>query len=72
MKYLVLKGTVIGGSATQAGDVVEVPESEVKALLAMKRIAEVAEKPTATTNRAVGLDDDTKPKKRGRPKKKAD
>lgn len=72
MKYLVLKGTVIGGSASQAGDVVEVPESEVKALLAMKRIAEVAEKPAATTNRAVGLDDDTKPKKRGRPKKKAD
>jgi hypothetical protein len=72
MKYLVLKGTVIGGAAVKAGDVVEVPESEVSALIGINRIAPVAEKATKTVDRAVGLDEETKPKRRTRAKKKAD
>ncbi|MCH1579338.1 MAG: hypothetical protein L7S55_01425 [Luminiphilus sp.] len=72
MKYLVLKGTVIDGASVKAGDVVEVPENEVKSLLGINRIAPVAEKKAETVNRSVGLDEETKPKRRTRAKKKAE
>jgi len=72
MKYLVLKGTVINGCVARAGDVVEVPESEVKGLISINRISPVVEKKAETVDRAVGLDEETKPKRRGRPKKKAE
>lgn len=72
MKYLVLKGTVINGCVAKAGDVVEVPDSEVKGLISINRISPVAEKKAETVDRAVGLDEETKPKRRGRPKKKAE
>ena len=60
MKYLVLKGTVINGCAAKAGDVVEVPGSEVKGLLGINRIAPVVEKKAETVDRAVGLTEETK------------
>lgn len=72
MKYLVLKGTVINGCVAKAGDVVEVPDSEVKGLISINRISPVVEKKAETVDRAVGLDEETKPKRRGRPKKKAE
>ena len=72
MKYLVLKGTVINGESAKAGDVVEVPENEVKSLLGINRISPVAEKKAETVDRSVGLDEETKPKRRTRAKKKAE
>lgn len=72
MKYLVLKGTVINGCVAKAGDVVEVPDSEVKGLISINRISPVVEKKAESVDRAVGLDEETKPKRRGRPKKKAE
>ena len=72
MKYLVLKGTVIGGVAAKAGDVVEVPEDEVRGLMGINRIAQVAEKKVEVVDRAVGLDEDTKPKRRTRAETKAE
>lgn len=72
MKYLVLKNTVVDGSAVRAGDVIEVPKGEVNFLVGIKRVEPVTEKTVETIDRAVGLDEDDKPKKRGRPRKKAD
>lgn len=72
MKYLVLKGTVINGCVAKAGDVVEVPDSEVKGLISINRISPVVEKKAETVDRAVGLDEETKPKRRTRAKKKAE
>ncbi len=71
MKYVVLKGTVIGGKQVRAGDVVDVPDSEVSGLISTGRIDAVKAKETKTVDRAVGLEEETKPKKRTR-KKKAD
>lgn len=72
MKYLVLKNTVVNSVAVRAGDVIEVPESEVNFLIGIKRIEPVTEKIVETVDRSVGLDEADKPKKRGRPRKKAD
>ena len=72
MKYLVLKGTVINGCVARAGDVVEVPESEVKGLISINRISPVVESKAETVDRAVGLDEETKPKRRTRAKKRAE
>ncbi len=70
MPYLVLKGCVIDGKKTSAGDVVDsIGVDEKNALLAMQRIEEVAAKaPPVETNRSVGLDksDTPAPKRRGR------
>ena len=72
MKYLVLKNTVVGGSTVKAGDVIDVPKDEVSFLVGSKRVEPVTEKAVETVDRAVGLDEADKPKKRGRPRKKAD
>lgn len=71
MKYVVLKGTVIGGKQVRVGDVVDVPDSEVSGLISTGRIDAVKDKQTKTVDRAVGLEEETKPKTRTR-KKKAD
>ena len=68
MNYLVLKGTVIGGKQVRAGDVVDVSGVEAKELLAIGRIAEVTKSETKVEDRAIGLTEDTKPKRRTRKK----
>jgi len=68
MSYLVLKGTVIGGKQVRAGDVVDVSGVEAKELLAIGRIAEVTKSETKVEDRAIGLTEDTKPKRRTRKK----
>jgi len=68
MKYLVLTGTVINKKSSKAGDVVEVPDDEVKLLKAMGRIAEYVEKKIESQDRSIGLSDETKPKRRTRKK----
>jgi hypothetical protein len=66
MSYLVLKGTVIGGKQVRAGDVVEVDVVEAKELVGIGRITKVDSKPVETVDRAVGLQEETKPKRRTR------
>jgi hypothetical protein len=68
MSYLVLKGTVIGGKQVRAGDVVEVDAVEAKELVGIGRITKVDSKPVETVDRAVGLQEETKPKRRTRRK----
>jgi hypothetical protein len=66
MSYLVLKGTVIGGKQVRAGDVVEVDAVEAKELVGIGRITKVDSKPVETVDRAIGLEEETKPKRRTR------
>ena len=70
MAYLVLKGCVINGQKTSAGDVVDsIGVDEKNTLLAMQRIEEVTVKAAPVeTNRSVGLDesDTPTPKRRAR------
>jgi len=68
MSYLVLKGTVIGGKQVRAGDVVDVSGVEARELLAIGRIAEFTKSETKVEDRAIGLTEDTKPKRRTRKK----
>jgi hypothetical protein len=68
MSYLVLKGTVIGGKQVRAGDVVEVDAVEAKELVGIGRITKVDSNPVETVDRAVGLSEDSKPKRRTRRK----
>lgn len=69
MKYVVLKNTVIGGKIVRAGDVVDCPANEVNDLLAIGRIAKAENSAVKTVDRAIGLDEETKPKRRTRKKK---
>ena len=66
MSYLVLKGTVIGGKQVRAGDVVEVDAVEAKELIGIGRITKVDSKPVETVDRSIGLQEETKPKRRTR------
>jgi hypothetical protein len=70
MKYIVLKGTVIGGKVVRAGDIVDIDLNEARNLLALGRIDKVNDEPIEVVDRAVGLQEDTKPKRRGRPRTK--
>lgn len=64
---------MIDGQKTSAGDVVDsIGVDEKNALLAMRRVEEVAAKaPPVEANRSVGLDksDSPAPKRRGRPRR---
>ena len=66
MSYLVLKGTVIGGKQVRAGDVVEIDGIEARELVGIGRITKVESKPVETVDRAIGLEEETKPKRRTR------
>lgn len=71
--YLILKGCMAGGARRRPGDVVELPASEGNLLISMGRV-EATDAPRAepeTVDRAIGLADDTAPKRRGRPRKDA-
>ena len=66
MSYLVLKGTVIGGKQVRAGDVVEIDGIEARELVGIGRITKVESKPVENQDRSIGLDEETKPKRRTR------
>ena len=68
MKYKVTKGCVIGGKPCKAGDVVDITDAqELKILMGIGRVLPHDE--PVIEDRAIGLAEDTKPRKRGRPKK---
>lgn len=67
MKYQVIKSCVIAGSPKKAGSVVDVSDDISKELMAIGRIAPYHE--PVFEDRAIGFSEDTKPRRRGRPKK---
>lgn len=71
--YLVLKNCIAGGARRTAGDVVQLPSSEGNILISMGRVEQTsAPKPAPVVeDRAVGLTEDSAPKKRGRKAKDA-
>lgn len=75
--YLVLKSTVASGQRLNAGDVVELPADEARALLAMGRVEAAPDKPKAapvSADRSVDLKASDAPvvAKRGKAKRNAD
>lgn len=71
-KYLVLRGCVAGGEPRAAQTVVDLTETEGRALKAMGRVVEAeAVQPDMVQNKAVGVNGDTSTRKRGRPRKNA-
>lgn len=70
MKYKVLRNTVATGRVRRMGSVIELDDSEAKILMSMGRVAPHHEE--KIEDRSVGLTEETKPRRRGRPKKVAD
>ena len=68
MKYKVLRNTVAAGRVRRMGSVVELDDSEAKILMSMGRVAPHAEE-QPLEDRSIGLTEETKPRRRGRPKK---
>ena len=69
MKYEVIKACVIRGTTHAVGDVINLDGDIVKELMAIGRIVPYAEPAPVFEDRSIGLDEDSAPKKRGRPKK---
>ena len=65
MKYKVLRNTVATGQVCRVGDVIDLDEAEAKELMATGRVAPHDEE-TPSVNRAVGLTEATKTKRRKR------
>lgn len=70
MKYEVLKGCVINLQGRKKGEILEISDEDAKMLMGLGRIAPVNEQITVE-NRSIGLDEESKPRRRGR-KSKAD
>jgi len=70
MKYEVLKGCVINLKGRQKGEILEISDEDAKMLMALGRIGPANEEITVE-NRSIGLDEESKPRRRGR-KSKAD
>ena len=70
MKYKVLRNTVAAGRVRRMGSLVELNDAEAKELMAMGRVAPHHEE--QIEDRSVGLSEETKPRRRGRPKKVAE
>jgi len=69
MKVEIIRACMVKGEAKQIGDVVEVDEFTAGTLMNMGRAVPAGDKPK-TSDRSVGLESsETKPRKRGRPKK---
>lgn len=68
MKYSVLKDVIIDGATYKKGKEVDVDPTKVARLVMLGYLGE----PDTTTNRAVALDSETKPKTRKKTAKKAD
>ena len=68
MKYKVLRNTVAAGRVRRLGAVIELDDSEANELMAMGRVAPHAEE-APIADRAVGLTEETKPRRRTRARK---
>jgi len=71
MRYKILKGCVAGGRACRMGSIVELNDEEGRNLMLMGRVAPYDE-PKEPENRSIGLDEESKPRRRGRPRKTED
>ena len=68
MKFKVMKGCVVAGEQQKAGDLVEINNAEeLKALMGIGRVAPHDE--PVIEDRSVGLNEESKPRRRGRQKK---
>jgi hypothetical protein len=68
MKFKVMKGCVVSGQSRQVGEIVDIQSAdELKTLMGIGRV--VPHDEPVIEDRSLGLDDDTKPRRRGRPKK---
>jgi hypothetical protein len=68
MKYKVLRNTVAAGRVRRLGALIELDDAEAKELMAMGRVAPHAEE-APIADRAVGLTEETKPRRRTRARK---
>jgi hypothetical protein len=68
MKYKVLRNTVAAGRVRRLGAVIELDDAEANELMAMGRVAPHAEE-APIADRAVGLTEETKPRRRTRARK---
>lgn len=66
MEYQIIKACAIGGQKKAAGDVVTLDDKTARELMGIGRAVPYY-KPKVE-NRALGLDEETKPRKRGRPR----
>jgi len=67
MKFKVVKGCVINGAACKVGEIIEIASAdELKALMGVGRV-EPHDEPVVK-DRSIGLDEETKPKRRARKK----
>ena len=71
MKYKVLRNTVAAGRVRKMGALVELDDAEATELMAMGRVAPHDE-PEPIADRALGLADETKPRRRTRARKAQD
>tara|TARA_R100001015_G_scaffold12560_1_gene5365 strand:- start:900 stop:1172 length:273 start_codon:yes stop_codon:yes gene_type:complete len=69
MKYLILTDTVANKEKVKAGDVVELPVDEGRALVGYGKAEEYKGKAKKETNRSVGLEESDAPKPKKRTKK---
>lgn len=70
MKYEVLKSCIINRKGRQKGEILEISDEEARLLMGLGKIAP-ADEQVIVENRSVGLDEESKPRRRGR-KSKAD
>lgn len=68
MRYQVLKGCVAGGRARRLGSIIELDDEEGQSLMLMGRVAPYNE-PEPLADRALGLAEETKPRRRTRARK---
>ena len=68
MKYKVLRNTVAAGRVRRLGAIIELDDAEANELMAMGRVAPHAEE-APIADRAVGLTEETKPRRRTRARK---
>ena len=66
MEYQIIRACAIGGQNKAAGDVVALDDKTARELMAIGRV--VPHDKPQVENRALGLDEETKPRKRGRPR----
>lgn len=69
MKYEVIRACVIRGKTHAVGDVVDLDGDIAKELMAIGRVIPHTAPAPVIEDRSIGLDEDSAPKKRGRPKK---
>ena len=68
MRYKVLRNTVAAGRVRRLGAVIELDDAEANELMAMGRVAPHDE-PESLADRALGLAEETKPRRRTRARK---